>query len=127
MVGGDMDIIEQEEHAFHKVDDVDLKDVWEETAPSPGPIQVIPQEDLTYGREPGGTWGYQWIRRVEGRRTNEFLCTGRLEIVALDEGQDHSGKIGGQGIGLKTDVEAWEHVRTETSLDVWESESTDYS
>lgn len=40
---------------------------------------------------------------------DKFLYTGSIETVAIHEVQDITGRLGRLGIGLKTEVEAWEY------------------
>ncbi|KAK0105032.1 hypothetical protein ONS95_004600 [Cadophora gregata] len=114
LVGGDMNAIDRPEHDFHRAIDVNLQDVWEDV-----PAPVIPvlkpfKKDLTYGRARGNTWGYQSKRSKNRKRMDKFLYTGSLEIVALDEPQDVTGRLGRLGIGLKTEIGVWEREFKET-------------
>ena len=47
---------------------------------------------------------------------DKFFYTGLVETVALTEPQDLTGRLGRVGIGLKTEVEAWEGETTEWSF-----------
>ncbi|KIX01144.1 uncharacterized protein Z518_10210 [Rhinocladiella mackenziei CBS 650.93] len=117
LVGGDMNSIEKSEHEFHKRDDINLKDVWEDV-PAPPVPQLKPfQKDLTYGRAKGNTYCYQssgrnrWMKRLD-----KFFYTGSLETSPLSEIQDVAGKLGRLGIGLKTEVDAWEWTASPWTL-----------
>ncbi|KAL8717490.1 MAG: hypothetical protein Q9225_005271 [Loekoesia sp. 1 TL-2023] len=80
-----------------------------EDVPAPPTPQLKPfQKDLTYGRAKGNTYGYQSDKNRERKRLDKFLYTGSLETVPLSEVQDVTGKLGRLGIGLKTEVDAWE-------------------
>jgi tyrosyl-DNA phosphodiesterase 2 len=108
LVGGDMNLIDKSEHEFHKRDDIDLKDVWEDV-PAPPISKLRPfQKDLTYGRVRGNTYGYQSDKNRERKRLDKFFYTGSLETVPFSEIHDVTGKLGRLGIGLKTEVDAWE-------------------
>lgn len=108
LVGGDMNSIDKSEHEFHKRDDIDLKDVWEDVPAPPIPKLRPFQKDLTYGRARGNTYGYQSDKNRERKRLDKFFYTGSLETVPLSEVHDFTGKLGRLGIGLKTEVDAWE-------------------
>jgi tyrosyl-DNA phosphodiesterase 2 len=117
LVGGDMNSIDQPEHDFHRATDVGLQDAWEDVPALSIPVEKLCQKDLSYGRARGNTWGYQSGKPRPGKRLDKFLYTGSLETVAPNQAQDVTGRIGRLGIGLKTEVEVWEHetveVRTE--------------
>ncbi|KAH7381931.1 Endonuclease/exonuclease/phosphatase, partial [Cadophora sp. MPI-SDFR-AT-0126] len=108
LVGGDMNAIDRSEHEFHRAIDVDLQDAWEHVPAPPIPARRGGRKDLTYGRARGNTWGYQSKNAKERKRMDKLLYTGSLKTVALDEALDFSGRLGRLGIGLKTDVDAWE-------------------
>jgi tyrosyl-DNA phosphodiesterase 2 len=109
IVGGDMNAIDKSEHLFHKAINVDLKDVWEDVPAPPIPILKPFQKDLSYGQARGNTWGYQSNGKRERKRMDKFLYTGSIETVAIHGIQDTIGRLGRLGIGLKTEVEAWEY------------------
>lgn len=108
LVGGDINSIEISEHEFHKRDDIDLKDVWEDIPAPPIPKLKPFQKDLTYGRARGNTYGYQSEKYRTRRGLDKFFYTGSPETVPLSEVDDVTGKLGRLGIGLKTEVNAWE-------------------
>lgn len=116
LVGGDMNAIDKSEHEFHKSNDVNLNDAWEDVPALPVPILKPFQKDLSYGRARGNTWGYQSDGSRDRKRMDKFFYTGSIETVAITETQDITGRIGRLGINVKTDVEAWEHETTEWSL-----------
>ncbi|KAF8540041.1 hypothetical protein BDD12DRAFT_834952 [Trichophaea hybrida] len=64
LVGGDMNTILPSDHGMHKMSEVDLHDVWEDTPPLPIPLRKPFRKDLTYGLAWGNTWGYQacWMK-----------------------------------------------------------------
>ena len=107
-LGGDMNSMDKLEHEFHKRDDIDLKDIWEDVPAPPIPKLRPFQKDLTYGRARGNTYGYQSDKNRERKRLDKFFYTGSLETVPLGEVHDVIGKLGRLGIGLKTEVDAWE-------------------
>jgi tyrosyl-DNA phosphodiesterase 2 len=109
LVGGDMNPISPLDAASHKSDDVDLCDVWEDTTPPPIPARKLFRKDLTYGRARGNTWGYQSQSARSRKRLDKFFYTGLVDVVALAEAQDLTGKVGRLGIDVKTKVEAWEY------------------
>ena len=108
LVGGDMNAFDQSEHEIHKTIDVDLNDVWEDVPAPPVPTLKPFRKDLSYGQARGNTWGYQSNRGRTRKRLDKFLYTGSIEMVAPNEGQDVTGKLGRFGINLKTEVDAWE-------------------
>ena len=108
LVGDDMNAIDKLEHLFHKESDIDLSDVWEDVPTPPIPVLRPFQKDLSYGQARGNTWGYQSKDRRERKRMDKFFYTSSLETVAIHEAQDITGRFGRLGIGLKTEVEAWE-------------------
>ncbi|KAF7511609.1 hypothetical protein GJ744_003772 [Endocarpon pusillum] len=108
LVGGDMNALEKSEHLFHKESDIDLSDVWEDVPAPPTPVLKPFQKDFSYGQARGNTWGYQSKSRRERKRMDKFFYTGSLETVAVHEAQDITGRLGRLGIGLKTEVGAWE-------------------
>lgn len=113
MVGGDMNAIDRSEHDYPKATGVDLNDVWEDVPAPSRPVRKPFQKDLSYGRARGNTWGYQSSKKQGGKRMDKFLYTGSIETLAVDEAQDTTGKLGRFGIGLKTEVEAWETDKEE--------------
>ncbi len=88
LVGGDMNVMNNLEHELHKAPDVDLLDVWNDIPPQAPPVLKPFKRDLTDGRARGNT--------------------GSLQTITLTETQDIARRIGGFGVGLKTEVEAWE-------------------
>lgn len=116
IVGGDMNAIDRAEHDLHKASEVNLKDVREDISAPPVPVLKPFQKDSSYCRARGNTWGYQSGRTSSGKRMDKFLYTGLIETVAPNETQDVAGRLGRLGIGLKTEVEAWEEKKTEVSL-----------
>ena len=109
VVGGDMGATESSDRSMHKAPRVSLKDVWEDA-----PKQVLPElepgeEDPTYGRARGNTFGYQSGYRSPRKRLSKFFYTGKVDSIALSEPlvQDVTGKLGRVGIGCKTAVGAW--------------------
>jgi tyrosyl-DNA phosphodiesterase 2 len=104
-----MNAIDKSEHLFHKASDVDLEDVWEEIPAPPIPVLKPFQKDLSYGQARGNTWGYQSNDKWERKRMDKFFYTGSIETVAIHVVQDITGGLGRLGIGLKTEVEAWEY------------------
>jgi len=108
LISGDMNSIDKLEYEFHKRDDIDLKNIWEDV-----PVPLIFklrhfQKDLTYGRARGNTYDYQSDKNCERKRLDKFFYIGSLEIVPLNKIYDVTGKLGRLGIGLKTEVDAWE-------------------
>ena len=85
--------------ARHRTADVDLCDVWEDTARPPAPVPE---------RLRGVTWGYQ-PHVIHPRRQDKFFYTGRVDAVPLLEVRDLAGKIGRLGRGVKTKVKTWEY------------------
>lgn len=59
LVGGDMNSASPLDAASHEADDVDLRDVCEDTPPTPTQPSTPFHQDVTYGRARGDTWGYQ--------------------------------------------------------------------
>jgi len=116
LVGGDMNAIDRPEHEFHKANEVNLKDVWEDVAPPPVPILKPFQKDLSYGQARGNTWGYQSDGPRSRKRMDKFFYSGLIETVALNEAQDVAGRLGRLGINLTTEVEAWEMETTKISI-----------
>lgn len=116
LVGGDMNAIDKPEHEFHKASEVDLKDVWEDVPPPPVPVLKPFQKDLSYGRARGNTWGYQSKGKRGRKRLDKFFYTGSIEMVALSEAHDVTGRLGQFGIDLKTEVETWKQETTGYSL-----------
>lgn len=116
VVGGDMNAIDGTEHDFHKAGDVDMKDVWEDVPAPSVPARKPFQKDLTDGRARGNTWGYQSKAKRNGKRMDKFFYTGLLKAVALGEAQDVTGRFGRIGMGLKTEVEAWEWQTKKVSI-----------
>lgn len=114
LVGGDMNPISPLDMTCHKTSDIDLRDVWEDTPSLLGPCLKPFQKDLTYGRAKGNTWGYQSKGSRSRKRMDKFLYTGSVDMEALSESQDLSGKVGRLGIGLKTKVEVLACDRTES-------------
>lgn len=108
VVGGDMNAVNRSEHDLHRAIDVDLQDAWEDVPAPPIPVLKQFQKDFSYGRARGNTWGYHSKQSRTRKRMDKFLYTGSLQTVALDEAQDVTGKLGRLGIGLKTEVDAWE-------------------
>ncbi|KAL5405588.1 hypothetical protein PMIN04_012302, partial [Paraphaeosphaeria minitans] len=111
-VGGDMNALDRSEHEMHRTSDIGLKDVWED-APAPlVPLLKPFQKDMSFGRARGNTWGYQSGARTR-KRMDKFFYSGLVEAVALTEPQDATGKLGRIGIGLETEIEAWQTETTE--------------
>ncbi|KAH8742602.1 hypothetical protein F5883DRAFT_595720 [Diaporthe sp. PMI_573] len=109
LTGGDMNAIDRLEHEFHREKDIELRDVWEDFPAPSIPILKPFQKDISYGRARGNTWGYQSNGKRERKRLDKFLYTGSMEATALNEIHEVTGNLGRLGIGLKTDVEAWEY------------------
>ena len=116
LVGGDMNAVELADHALHREKEIDLKDVWEDVSAPPIPVRKPSEKDLTYGRARGHTWGYHSDGARKRKRLDKFFYTGSIETVALKEAQDVAGKQGRFGIGIKTEVEAWEMERREIDV-----------
>ena len=108
IVGGDMNSISPLDATSHKACNVDLRDVWENTDPSPIPPLKPFQKDLSYGRARCNTWGYQSPHARTRKRLDKFFYTGSVDVVAPAEAQDLAGRVGRLGIDLKTMVEVWE-------------------
>lgn len=108
LVGGDMNANDRSEHELHRASDVDLSDVWEDVPAPPSPVLKPFQKDPSFGRAKGNTWGYQSEKARNRKRLDKFFYTGRVETVALKKSQDVTGKLGRVGIGVRTEVEAWE-------------------
>ncbi|KAF1951661.1 hypothetical protein CC80DRAFT_424110 [Byssothecium circinans] len=113
LVGGDMNSNDKSEHEFHKRDDINLKDVWEDVPAPPVPRLKPFQKDLTYGRAKGNTYGYHSDKYRERKRLDKFFYTGSLETVPLSEVQDITGKLGRFDIGLKTEKDLV-HIKHES-------------
>jgi tyrosyl-DNA phosphodiesterase 2 len=109
LVGGDMNSIDKTEHELHKREDIDLKDAWEDVPAPPIPKLKPFQRDPTYGRARGNTWGYQSSAKSR-KRLDKFLYTGKLETVPLEEFDDTTSRLSRLGLGLKTEVDAWEWI-----------------
>ena len=95
------------DETIYKIEDFDLHDIWEETYPPSIPPFRPGKKDVTFGRAKGNTWGYHETI-TKAARLDKFLYTGSVDIFALDEVADRSGKIGRLGIHLKAMVEVWE-------------------
>ncbi|KAI9848853.1 MAG: hypothetical protein M1837_006369 [Sclerophora amabilis] len=106
LVGGDMNPISPVDAVSHRTEEVDLRDVWEDTDPPPFPLRKPFKKDLTYGKARGNTWGYQSPGARSRKRLDKFFYTGMVDTVPLAEAQDLSGKIGRLGINVKTRVDA---------------------
>jgi tyrosyl-DNA phosphodiesterase 2 len=114
-----------EEHVFHKRKDIDLRDAWED-APAVSIPKLKPfQKDLTYDQARGNTWGYQSTGFQSSgtqssarsrKRLDKFLYTGALDTVPLNQFHDTTGSLSRIGVGLKTEVDAWEISRTELAF-----------
>lgn len=113
LVGGDMNAISALDNEIHKRPDVGLRDVWEDNIQSHGPSGAVAaeikpgEEDATFGRAEGHTWGYQARGRWPPIRFDKFFYTEDLEVVALEETQDSSGKVGRLGVDVKTEMGMW--------------------
>lgn len=108
LVGGDMNTISKLDSSCHKAAHIDLRDIWEETNTLLIPKLKPFQKDLIYGRARGYTWGKQSPNRNGGKRIDKFFYTGSIDAVAVAEAEDHTGKVGRLGIGLKTNIRVWE-------------------
>jgi tyrosyl-DNA phosphodiesterase 2 len=115
LVGGDLNSIEPWEHELPKADTVNLRDVWEDVPAPPVPVLKPFQKDTSYGRARGNTWGYQSKSR-NGKHLDKFLYTGQMETAVLEELTDVDGRLGRVGMGLKTEVEAWEGEERTTAI-----------
>ena len=118
LVGGDMNTIDPQEHEFHRAEDVDLKDVWEDVPAPPVAVMQPSQENLPYGRAMGYTHGYQayGTRNAQRRgRLDKFLYTGSIKTMTPTKILDVVGRLGRIGVGLKTEVGAWEREIRKTS------------
>lgn len=109
VVGGDMSAMEFSDQGMHRKPRVSLKDVWEDAPKQPLPELVPGEEDPTYGRARGDTFGYQSQYPSIRKRLSKFFYTGKVDSIALSKPlvQDVTGKLGRLGIGCKTEVEAW--------------------
>ena len=116
LVGGDMNAIDPSADEFHKASEVGLRDVWEDVPAPPVPVLKPFQKDLSYGRARGNTWGYQSSGSRNRKRLDKFFYTGSIETVSLRETEDLAGRIGRIGLGLKTEVEAWEAKPTKMRI-----------
>lgn len=110
MVGGSMNVHYVAEHNAHRSNKVVLKDAWEDM-PLTIPLPKRGQKDTSLGRARNNTWGYQSVGSRGGKRTDKFYYTGQLKTVPLSEPTEVTGTIGRLGIGLKTNVEAWQSER----------------
>ena len=108
LVGGDMNTISKLDSSCHKAAHIDLRDIWEEANTLPIPKLKPFQKDFTYGRARGYTWGKQSRNSKGGKRLDKFFYTGSIDAVAVAEAEDHTGKVGRLGIGLKTNIRVWE-------------------
>jgi tyrosyl-DNA phosphodiesterase 2 len=116
-VGGDMNSISDLDNACHRRSEIELKDVWEENVTSAEinaehKAYLSQEEDSTFGRLQGHTWGYQPRQRWPPKRMDKFFYTGiegrELEFMALEETKgDASGKLARLGVGLKTEWGQW--------------------
>ena len=113
LIGGDMNPISSIDAASHKAENIELRDVWEDTPPPPIPLLKPFQKDLTFGRARGNTWGYQSRAARSRKRLDKFFYTGSVDTVPLPEAQDLTGKIGRLGIAVKTKVEVCESEHQE--------------
>jgi hypothetical protein len=102
LVGGDMNKTD----LLHKVQEVNLLDVWEETAPPVPNVSTLQHEQKSLlsaivltGRQLGITVP-QELANGEAKRLDRFLYTGEVETEALTETQDRSGNVGRLGMGL---------------------------
>jgi hypothetical protein len=118
VVGGDMSAMRFSDRMMHEAPRVSLKDIWEDA-----PQQALPglepgEEDPTYGRARGYTFGYQSQHPSIRRRLSKFFYTGKVDSIALSKPlvQDVTGKLGRVGIGCRTEVEAWMVQRDLTSI-----------
>jgi hypothetical protein len=109
VVGGDMSAMKFSDRMMHEAPRVSLKDIWEDA-----PQQALPElepgeEDSTYGRARGDTFGYQSQHPSIRKRLSKFFYTGKVDSIALSEPlvQDVTGNLGRVGIGCRTEVEAW--------------------
>lgn len=106
LVRGDMNAMDGSEHELHKIDDIDLKDIWENKPLPAIPVLRPGKKDLTYGRARGNTWSYRSVNVRRRKRFDKSFYAGSLSTVALKEAQDVAGAFRRLGIGLKTEVEA---------------------
>ena len=79
LVGGDMNSISQLDAASHEAENVQLRDIWEETSPLPISQRRPFPEDLTFGRAKGNTWGYQSRAKRAYKRLDKFFYTGSAD------------------------------------------------
>lgn len=110
LVGGDMNSFDKTEYELHKRKDINMKDVWEDVSAPPIPILKPFQRDMTYGRAKGNTYGYQSNANRARKRLDKFFYTGALETIPLSEFDDTTGRLSRLGLGLKTEVDAWEWI-----------------
>ena len=111
IVGGDMNSISKREHGFHRKGQVNLKDVWEDAQPESS------QGVDSHGEDNWTTWGRQSVEPRDSRRMDKFLYWGAIETLTVEDAQDATGRIGRFGIGLRTEVEAWELEREVIAVD----------
>jgi hypothetical protein len=119
LVGGDMNSIDKAEHELHKREDIDLKDVWEDVPAPPIPKLKPFQRDLTFGRAKGNTYGYQSDANRARQRLDKFFHSGALETIPLDEFDATTGRLSRLGLGLKTEVDAWEWISSPRIHFIW--------
>lgn len=106
-------MISELDDEIHRRPDVGLRDVWEDNAQAHGPsgtdsADVKPGEkDPTFGKAEGHTWGYRPRARFPPRRFDKIFYTGDLGVVALEEVNDSSGKVGRLGVDVKTEKGMW--------------------
>lgn len=70
-----MNAIERCEHELPRVDEVNLKDAWEDFPAPQAQGRKPGQKDLTYGRAKGITWGYQSLKKASERRDEKNSST----------------------------------------------------
>ena len=108
IVGGDMNHERGWEHSIHGAAEIDLRDAWVKRCILEGNET---NTDSSYGRAACKTYGYHAQdcgKGLKERRFDKFFYTGKLETVALNGMEDFAGKVGRFGIGLATEVEAWQ-------------------
>ena len=120
VVGGDMHPSAQSEHEYPRDSEVNLRDMWEDDPVPPAPVKRPAKKDDTYGRAKGNTWGYQTSGRPTRKRCDKFLYTGPLETIPIDDIQDGIGRLRRFGIGLTTEVDAWERETAKSPYWEWE-------
>lgn len=110
IVGGDMNAIDKSEHDYHRAEGVDLNDAWEDER-----LRSL-REDKCQGKETESTWGCQSPKRKSSNPIDKFLYSGAIETLAVRDPPGAPARFERFGVGLRTEVEAWELEREEIEV-----------